>query len=71
MYMRTEASDVFLSMAETRELLRMSRVTVTKLIENGELVAMKGPAKNSPFRISRASIENYIARNTINARSGA
>lgn len=65
--MRTEASDVFLSMAETRAMLRMSRGTVTKLIEAGELVAMKGPARNSPFRISRASIESYIARNTVAA----
>jgi excisionase family DNA binding protein len=54
-------------MTETCELLGLSRWTVTKLIESGELDAMKGPAKNSPFRITKASVDGYISRHIVKA----
>lgn len=56
---------MYLSTAETCARLRLSRWTVRKLVRHGELQAIKGPARNSPLRISVRSIEEYVARRTI------
>jgi excisionase family DNA binding protein len=56
---------MYLSTAETCERLRLSRWTVSKLVRSGELEAVKGPARNSPLRITKASIDAYVERYTV------
>lgn len=56
---------MYLSTAETCRRLRLSRWTVRKLVRNGDLQAVKGPARNSPLRIVEQSVEDYVDRYTI------
>lgn len=63
--MRAEAAPEFLSMAETCRRLRYSRWTVRKLIQTGELQAIKGPARNAPIRVYTQSVADYLNRNLI------
>jgi excisionase family DNA binding protein len=63
--MSKEAAPEFLSMAETCRRLRYSRWTVRKLIQTGELQAVKGPARNAPIRVYAQSVADYLARNLI------
>lgn len=58
----------FLSTTQVRKILGVSRPTVRKLIEHGELTAIKaGDAPNSPFRIDEESVKAYIERHTVKA----
>jgi excisionase family DNA binding protein len=60
-----EPTSGFLSMAETCRRLRLSRWTVRKLIRDGEIQAVKGPARNAPIRVYATSVADYLTRNTI------
>lgn len=50
---------MYLSTAQACGRLNVSRDTLRKRIREGELVAIKGPARNSHVKISLASIEAY------------
>lgn len=66
MSMRAEAHTAkFLSMAETCRRLRLSRWTVRKLVREGEIKAVKGPARNAHIRVYEQSVEDYLTRYTI------
>jgi len=49
-----------LTVKETAELLKTSRVQVRKMIQNGELAAMK---VGREYRIPLASIREYVVSN--------
>lgn len=57
----------FLSTTQVRKILGVSRPTVRKLIDAGELKAIKGDARNSPLRIDEDSVKEYIERHTVKA----
>ncbi len=59
------------AMGVARGHLDLSRAEVVALIHTGELQAIRGAAPYGHYRISRASIEDYIARNTVSSRSDA
>lgn len=63
--MREKVDGQFLSMAETGKRLRLSRWTVRKLVRSGELQAVKGPARNAPIKVYKASVDDYLARRRI------
>jgi excisionase family DNA binding protein len=50
---------------EACDRLRMSRWTLRKRIDEGEITAHKGPARNSRLRIDAASVVAYETRRTI------
>ena len=57
---------MFLTFKEACEHLRISHETLRKLIKDGEISALKaGAARNSHYRISIDSLNEYIERNTI------
>lgn len=61
---------MYLTAAEARERLRVSRETLRKLINTGQLVAHKtGPGRTCPYRISEEEVEAYIERQTVRAAS--
>lgn len=55
-------SDVYLSTAQACGRLNIGRDTLRKRIRAGELIAIKGEARNSHVRILLASIEAYEER---------
>jgi excisionase family DNA binding protein len=57
---------MYLTAAETRERLRISRETLRKLINSGELKASKiGNGPTSDLRISEEAIADYMERHTV------
>ncbi|MFI7125923.1 helix-turn-helix domain-containing protein [Nonomuraea sp. NPDC050153] len=56
---------MYLSTAQTCGRLNIGRDTLRKRIRNGELVAIKGEARNSHVKVSLASIEAYEERRRI------
>ncbi len=57
---------MYLTSAETRARLKISRETLRKLIKTGELKASKiGNGPTSDLRISEAAIEDYMERHTV------
>jgi excisionase family DNA binding protein len=56
---------VYLSTAQACGRLNVCRDTLAKRIREGELEAIKGPARNSHVKVSLASIEAYEKRNRI------
>lgn len=58
---------MYVSMKQACEQLKLSRWTVMRLIAQDELEAVKGPARNSHLRITKASVEGYIARRAVQA----
>lgn len=56
---------MFLSIKETGLKLRKSRWTVKKLIDSGELDAVKGPTAKAHIHVVAESVERYIQRHTI------
>lgn len=59
---------MYLSAAETRARLRVSRETLSKLIRSGDLKASKiGTGRTSPYRISEADLADYMERQTVKA----
>lgn len=57
----------YLSTRQVCEILSISRWTVADLIRDGELTAIKGPAKNSHVKIDEDSVQAYIERNRVEA----
>lgn len=56
----------WLTITEVGEALRMSRWTVTRLIQRGELTATKsGNTRSAAVRISKKSFDAFLERNTI------
>lgn len=58
---------MYVSTKEACDLLGLSRWTVMRLIAKDELEAIKGTARNSHLRITRASVEGYISRRMVKA----
>ena len=61
---------MYLTAAEARERLGVSRETLRKLIKSGALKAQKvsdGPT--SPYRIGEEDVQSYIDRQTAKAAS--
>lgn len=58
-------SDVYLSTAQTCGRLNIGRDTLRKRILDGELVAIKGEARNSHVKVLLASIEAYEKKRQI------
>jgi excisionase family DNA binding protein len=58
---------VYLSTAQACGRLNISRDTLAKRIREGELMAIKGRARNSHVKVSLASIEAYEKRNRMGA----
>jgi excisionase family DNA binding protein len=58
-----------LTAAQVCEQLGISRETLRKLINDGEIAAMKAGPRNprGHWRISEAALDDYIKRNTVNA----
>lgn len=56
---------MFLSIKETGLRLRKSRWTVKKLIDSGELEAVKGPTAKAHVHVVEASVRRYIERYTL------
>lgn len=56
---------LYLLTSEVREILKISRPTVRRLIDSGELRAIKGDAPNSPLKIEEASVREYIERHRV------
>jgi excisionase family DNA binding protein len=55
----------YLTIREVSETLRLHRVTVSALVRQGELRAIKGRGRNGRIKIDAASVEEYIARNAV------
>lgn len=55
----------YLSVRQVRGILGVSRPTVRRLIDSGELKAIKGPAPNSPLKIDETSLHDYIERHEV------
>lgn len=60
----------FLTIAEVSELLRRHRVTVSRMIRDGELRAIRGKGRTGRVLIYADSVEAYIERNTVQPRRG-
>jgi excisionase family DNA binding protein len=59
---------MYLTAAEAREVLRISRDTLTKLIKSGELKASKvGGSVNSPYRIDEDDLSAYLESKAVRA----
>lgn len=58
-------TSVYLTMRETCARLRLSRWTVRRRIDAGELTAHKGPGRSGRLRIEAASVVAYETRHTI------
>jgi excisionase family DNA binding protein len=55
----------YLTINEVRQRLRVSRWTVTRLIERGELTAIKAAGRNGAVKIDSTSLEAYIERHAV------
>ncbi len=56
---------MFLTTAQACARLGLSRWTLAKLIEDGEIEAHKGKAKNSHFKIPEASVNAYLEKTKV------
>lgn len=57
----------YLSSRQVQEILGISRPTVRRLIDTGELEAIKGTARTSPLKIDEESLKAYIERRRVKA----
>ena len=57
----------YLLTREVMAILKISRPTVRRLIDSGELTAIKGDAPNSRLKIDEESVRNYIKRHKVEA----
>lgn len=60
----TSLPDSLMTVAEVAEVLRVSRMTVYRLIKAGELAALR-VGKN--YRIRRQDLESYLASGSVRA----
>jgi len=57
----------FLTVADVAALLRVSRWSVKRYIDSGELRAIKADGRNGAIRIPVSSYRDYIERHTVTA----
>jgi excisionase family DNA binding protein len=62
---------MFLSTSQACARLGLSRWTLAKLIEDGEIEAYKGSAKNSHLKIPEESVVAYLERCKVAAPAGS
>jgi excisionase family DNA binding protein len=62
---------MWLTRAETAEILRVHEITVDRYIKRGLLNAMKNPGPNGHVRIAKASLDAYIASRAVPVKAGA
>lgn len=55
----------FMSIREVAERLDRHRVTVSRMVRDGELRAVRGPGRNSRVKIYTSSVREYLARNEV------
>lgn len=60
---------MYLSTSQACGKLGISRWTLARLIEAGEIKAIKGSARNSHLRIPEESVERYLTRRTVKAKA--
>lgn len=58
----------YLTVKEIAGVLRVSRWSVGRLIEAGELSAVKADGRNGAIRIPESSVHAYIQRHTVTAK---
>lgn len=52
-----------LTLAEVASILRVSWMTVRRLVQNGELRAFRFPARTGEFRVWGEDLDAYLDRN--------
>ncbi|XTZ18153.1 helix-turn-helix domain-containing protein [Micromonospora echinospora] len=57
----------YLTVREAATYLGLSRWTVRRYVDLGELSAIKGDGERGAFRISASSVRAYIQRHTVTA----
>ena len=55
----------YLSVRDVCERLNCSRFTVVDLIKGGELAAIKGSGRTSPYKIEQSDLDDYIERSRV------
>jgi excisionase family DNA binding protein len=65
---RSHFGDVLLTVGEVAEVMRVSNMTVYRLIKAGQLAAVR-VGKN--YRIRQRDVERYLADRSVPARDGA
>lgn len=58
----------FLTVDEVADLLRVSRWSVSRYIEAGDLRAIKADGRNGAVRIPESGLEDYLRAHTVTAR---
>lgn len=58
---------MYMTIDECAALLRISRWTVSRMVKDGELTAVKAKGRNGAVRIETASVDDYLARHTVQA----
>jgi excisionase family DNA binding protein len=59
--MKLVKDDAFLTVQEVSQQLRVSELTVTRLVRRGELLGVR---VGRQIRIAQSSLDDYIRRNT-------
>lgn len=55
----------FMTIAEVSDKIRRHRVTVSRMVRDGELRAVRGEGKNGRVLIYADSVQEYLERNTV------
>lgn len=58
----------YLTVNEVADVLRVSRFSVKRYIDAGELEAVKADGRNGAVRIPERGLRDYIQRHTVTAR---
>lgn len=58
---------MYMTVDECAALLRVSRWTVSRMVKDGHLTAVKANGRNGAVRIEKASVEDYLASHTVHA----
>lgn len=62
------ATERFLTVEEVANVLRVSRWSVSRYIDAGELTAIKADGRNGAVRIPESGLEDYLRAHTVTAR---
>lgn len=57
----------YLTVREAADYLGISRWTVRRYVDAGELEAIKGEGERGAYRIAKSSVRAYIQRHTVTA----
>ncbi|MGH3585305.1 MAG: helix-turn-helix domain-containing protein [Pseudonocardia sp.] len=68
--MTTAPDEDFLTIREVSEKIRRHRVTVSRMIRDGELRAVRGKGRNGRVFIYADSVAEYLKRNEVEPPAG-